>query len=81
MIQCYVADPVCSVERPVKELNAYRKVFLQPGEVKYVEIPLTDQGFAYYNVNRKSFVMEPGEFVVYVGNSSDNCKLQGRIVL
>ena len=81
VIQCYVADPVCSVERPVKELNAYRKVFLQPGEVKYVEIPLTDQGFAYYNVNRKSFVMEPGEFVVYVGNSSDNCKLQGRIVL
>lgn len=81
VIQCYVSDPVCSVERPVKELNAYQKVFLQPGEEKQVTIPLTERGFVYYDVERKAFVTEPGEYVVSVGNASDNCLLQECIVL
>ena len=81
VVQCYISDPVCSVERPVKELNAYQKVFLQPGEEKQVTIPLTERGFVYYDVERKAFVTEPGEYVVSVGNASDNCLLQECIVL
>lgn len=81
VVQCYVADPECSVERPVKELRGYAKVFLNPGETKTVTIDLPAQAFAFYDVEKKDFTVEAGSFVVYVGNASDNCKLQAEVVL
>jgi beta-glucosidase len=72
VLQCYVSDPVCSVERPVKELRAFGKVFLQPGETKTVEMFIRKRGFAFYDVESKGFVVEPGEFVIHVGTASDN---------
>lgn len=81
VVQCYVSDPECSVERPVKELRGYAKVFLNPGETKTVTIDLPAQAFAFYDVEKKDFTVEAGSFVVYVGNASDNCKLQAEVVL
>lgn len=81
VVQCYVADPECSVVRPVKELRGYAKVFLNPGETKTVTIDLPAQAFAFYDVEKKDFTVEAGSFVVYVGNASDNCKLQAEVVL
>lgn len=81
VVQCYVADPECSVARPVKELRGYAKVFLNPGETKTVTIDLPAQAFAFYDVEKKDFTVEAGSFVVYVGNASDNCKLQAEVVL
>lgn len=81
VVQCYVAAPECSVERPVKELRGYAKVFLNPGETKTVTIDLPAQAFAFYDVEKKDFTVEAGSFVVYVGNASDNCKLQAEVVL
>lgn len=75
VVQCYVADCECSVERPVKELKAYNKVFLQPGECKTVTLSLPREAFAFYDVERKRFTVEYGEFEIYVGNSSNNCLL------
>lgn len=81
VVQCYVADPECSVVRPVKELRGYAKVFLNPGETKTVTIDLPAQAFAFYDVEKKDFTVEAGHFVVYVGNASDNCKLQAEVEL
>ena len=81
VVQCYVADPECSVERPVKELRGYAKVFLNPGEEKTVTIDLPAQAFAFYDVEKKDFIVEAGRFVIYAGNASDNCKLQAEVVL
>ena len=81
VIQCYVTDCECSVERPVKELKAYRKVFLQPGETKEVTMELGESAFAFYDVEKKAFTVEPGKFVIHVGNASDHCTLQGEIVI
>lgn len=81
VVQCYVADPECSVERPVKELRGYEKVFVNPGETKTVTIDLPAQAFAFYDVEKKDFTVEAGSFVIYVGNASDNCKLQTEVVL
>lgn len=81
VVQCYVTDCECSVERPVKELKAYQKVFLQPGETKMLTLELPYKAFAFYDVEKKAFVVEPGKFLISVGNSSDNCKLQAEIVL
>ena len=81
VVQCYVTDCECSVERPVKELKAYKKVFLQPGETKTVSLILPGKAFAFYDVQQKVFVVEQGSFVLHVGNASDNCKLQETVVL
>lgn len=81
VVQCYVADPKCSVARPVKELRGYAKVFLNSGETKTVTIDLPAQAFAFYDVEKKDFTVEAGSFVVYVGNASDNCKLQAEVEL
>ncbi len=73
VIQCYVADCACSVERPVKELRAYQKVFLRPGETKSVSLKLPYRAFAFYDVEEEAFVVEPGDFRLYVGSSSEHC--------
>lgn len=77
--QCYVADCECSVPRPVKELKAYQKVFLQPGEKKTIELRLSANAFTFYDVAKKCFVTEPGLFRILVGNASDNCFLQSEV--
>ena len=81
VVQCYVTDCECSAERPVKELKAYRKVFLQPGESREITMKLGERAFAFYDVEKKAFTVEPGKFVIHVGNASDNCTLQGEITL
>ena len=81
VVQCYVADRVCSVERPVKELKAYSKVFLQPGECKRVQMELPRSAFAYYDAECREFVVESGEFDIYVGNSADRCQMASEPVV
>lgn len=79
VVQCYVADCECSVERPVKELKAYKKVFLEPGETKKVTMELPERAFAFYDVERRAFRVEPGTFQLHVGNASDHCILQAEV--
>ena len=81
VLQCYVSDKECSVERPVKELRAFGKVFLQPGETKTVELFINKRGFAFYDVESKAFVVEPGEFVIHVGTASDKIAESVSVVL
>jgi beta-glucosidase len=70
VVQIYVGQPDCPVERPVRELKGFAKVFLQPGETRRVEIELSDEAFAYWSVEKKGWVITPGEFVIEVGVSS-----------
>lgn len=79
VVQCYVMDCECSVERPVKELKAYKKVFLEPGETKKVTLELSKKDFAFYDVKQKAFRVEAGRFLIQVGNASDNCTLQAEV--
>lgn len=79
--QVYVGDVECSVPRPLKELKGFEKVSLKPGETKRVEVLLDDEAFAFYDLDRHDFVVEPGKFTVYVGNSSANLPLSQEIEL
>jgi beta-glucosidase len=67
----YVRDLVSSVTRPIKELRAFEKVSLQPGETKTVSLEITPESLAFYDVNMK-YKVEPGEFEIMVGSSSRN---------
>ena len=81
VVQCYVSDTECSVERPVKELKAFGKVFLEPGETKTVEMFVNNRGLAFYDVESKSFVIEAGEFGFHVGSGSDKIMESAKIFL
>lgn len=79
--QVYVGDKECKVPRPVKELKGFEKVNLKPGESRHVSIMLDDEAFSYYDMDRHDFVTEPGEFLISVGNSSDNLPLSSSVTL
>ena len=81
VVQCYVSDLECSVERPVKELKAFAKVNLAPGETKTVEMTVNNRGFAFYDVEAKAFVVEAGEFELHVGGASDKIYESAKINL
>ena len=71
-IQLYVSDLQSSVERPVKELKAFRKVFLQPGETKQVSLTIDRSALSFYNDQTGQWTAEPGEFKALIGTSSKN---------
>ena len=73
--QVYVGDPVASVKRPLKELKGYEKVFIKAGETVTVTVELDRDAFAFYDVASKTFVVEPGEFVISAGPSSADLPL------
>jgi beta-glucosidase len=79
--QLYVGDSHASVPRPVKELKGFAKVSLKPGESRKVTITLDRRAFSYYDVNRKKWTAEPGEFAVLVGGSSADIALKGTFTL
>jgi beta-glucosidase len=79
--QLYVSDPVCSVLRPEKELKAFEKVFLQPGEAKTVELNIKVADLAFYDETKKAWNVEAGEFVLQIGNSSRNISQSVKILV
>jgi beta-glucosidase len=76
-VQLYISDKQCSVERPVKELKAFQKVFLQPGESQDVTLTIGCDALSFYNEAKGQWTAEPGTFEALVGTASDN--LTGKI--
>ena len=68
--QCYVRDLVGSVTRPVRELKGFRRVRLGPGEATTLEFTLSSDDLAFHGRDM-TLAVEPGEFHVWVGGSSD----------
>lgn len=73
--QIYVADKESTIYRPVKELRAFKKVFLKAGEEKEVRVELSKRAFAFYNVELGDWMVETGEFDILVGASSRDIRL------
>ena len=80
-VQLYVRDIKASVDRPVKELKGFRKVWLNPGEQKDVEITIDNSALSFYDEATGSWKSEDGEFEALVGNASDNITLKSRFTL
>jgi len=74
VVQLYIRDVVSSVTRPVKELKAFKKVRLQPGESTTVAFDITPAMLSFFDINMK-YVVEPGEFKLMIGNSSRDADL------
>jgi beta-glucosidase len=79
VVQMYIRDRVSSVTRPVKELKGFQKVFLEPRETKTVQLEITPESLAFWDVNMR-YTVEPGEFEIMVGNSSSDPNLQKAVL-
>lgn len=79
--QVYIKQEKSLLPRPEKELKAFEKVMLQPGQQKTVTLTLNEEAFQYYNDNLNKWVLEPGAFDVLVGGSSRDVKLTGKLTL
>lgn len=69
VVQLYLHDRVASVSRPERELKGFRKIALRAGERETVTFALTEEELGFFN-GKGEFVVEQGEFDVYVGGSS-----------
>jgi beta-glucosidase len=79
--QVYVHQNKPSLPRPEKELKAFQKIFLKPGEQRSISIPLDRNAFGFYDPARKSWVAEKGAFTILVGGSSRDIRLRGELDL
>lgn len=81
VVQVYVRDRRCSLQRPPKELKGFVKVELQPGETKTVSIPLDFRAFAFWHPGHKQWVTEDSEFDLFIGASSADIRAQVTVTL
>jgi beta-glucosidase len=79
VVQVYIRQRYAAITRPVMELKAFRRITLEPGEVRTVEFALDSRQLGYTADDMK-YTVEPGAFEVLVGGSSD-ATIAGRFEL
>lgn len=81
VVQLYVGDDKASVLRPVKELKAFEKISLRPGETRNLEFTITPDMLKFFDADKHEWVAEPGAFTLYVGGASDNTPAKAKFKL
>ena len=79
--QVYVKDIESSLIRPEKELKGFDKTYLKPGETKRVSVRLGEEAFRMFHPMKQQWFVEPGEFTVFVGSSSADLRLTGKLTV
>ena len=80
VVQLYTHDRTASVTRPVRELKAFRKVALAPGQSEVVRFTLRAADLSFYGRDNKP-VIEPGMFDVWIAPSSESDGVHGAFEL
>lgn len=78
VVQLYIRDVVSSVTTYVKVLRGFERVTLAPGETREVRFTLTPADLALWDKDNR-FVVEPGDFKVMIGSSSEDIRLTGEL--
>ena len=81
VVQLYVHDVASRLQRPPKELKAFAKVALEPGETKTVRFALDTRAFSYYDPAYGCWLAEAGTFEILVGGSSADIRLRQRVTM
>jgi beta-glucosidase len=81
VVQVYVATTAGPVRRPARELRAFRKVSLEPGESRTVTLDLDRRAFAHWDVRESDWVVAPGEYTVQIGRSSADVVAEATLAL
>jgi beta-glucosidase len=73
--QLYIRDKESSLPRPIKELKGFQKVFLKAGEKGQARFVVTPEHLKYYDDTKKEWVLEPGDFELLIGSSSQDIRV------
>jgi beta-glucosidase len=79
--QLYVSDPSAKATRPERELKGFEKVRLAAGETKHVTLNLDARAFSYWDEDAHKWTIDPGKFVVRVGDSSESTPLHADLTI
>jgi beta-glucosidase len=79
VVQLYVKHPTSSVQRPGKELKAFRRLALRGGETRTVTFELKGEQLGYWEASRHQFVVESGSLQIMIGSTSADIKLVKRV--
>lgn len=79
VVQLYVSDDAASDPRPAKELKAFRKLRLDPGETRQITLSLDARAFAFYRPQARHWLVEDGSFTLRLGLSSADLPLTGNV--
>jgi beta-glucosidase len=79
VVQLYVKHLQSKVERPLKELRGFRRVAIQPGQTRTVELALPAKSLAYWDISQQAFFVEPDTVEISVAGSSTDEKLKTRV--
>lgn len=74
IVQMYIGDDKCSVDRPAKELKGFDKVSLAPGETKTVEFVIRGKDLQFFDEATHKWKSEPGKFKAYIGASETDIR-------
>lgn len=81
VVQLYVGDPVAAVRRPLRELKAFARVFLEPGEAREVTARLTNRDFAFFEIGAQAWRREAGDFLIEASSSSVDIRARATVTL
>ncbi|GAA2438048.1 glycoside hydrolase family 3 C-terminal domain-containing protein [Actinomadura vinacea] len=81
VVQAYVATTAGRVRRPARELRAFTKVALRPGESSTVQLPLDRRAFAYYDIEAGQWAVAPGTYTVQIGESATRIVAEQTVTL
>jgi len=81
VVQVYVGTTAGRVRRPARELRAFTKVTLRPGESRMVELALERRAFAYYDIEGGRWTVAPGAYTVQIGESAARIVAEQTITL
>ncbi len=79
VIQLYISAKEGQVIRPVRELRAFKKISLNPGETKNVVLELDGRAFSYWNTEIHDWYMEPGSYKIQIGKSAQEILLEKEV--
>jgi beta-glucosidase len=81
VVQVYVRRPESRIERPEKELKAFEKVWLDPGETTRVRLRVTEQALRHWDEHDNRWQIERGDVEILVGASSRDIRLRSTTTL
>ena len=81
VVQIYVFSPKENIHKPLRELKGFNKVNLKSKETKTVKVILNKEELKFWDINKKIFVLETGEYIIQVGKNSKDIVLEEKISL
>ena len=81
VVQLYASYPDSKVERPSKQLRAFKRIPIKAGETREVTLTVPKEELGYWNEGKQMFIVEPGTVKLLIGASSEDIRLEGKIRL